>query len=112
MVGLHTADIAVIDIAFDILSVEALFLVPRSASQQLRAFSTKLTRWQDLLCSQLGAILWHTPPMSQRDGKLRPCRNIIKLADIRQTKDFVKFLGVIAILYLGTEVLVQVWCCC
>ncbi|QIW99083.1 hypothetical protein AMS68_004601 [Peltaster fructicola] len=67
MVGLTHADHATIDIAFDILSVEALFLVPR-------------------LCSVLSLHPYF--------GTLLPCLK-------EMTKDFLKFLGLIAIVYLG-----------
>ncbi|KAK3678209.1 hypothetical protein LTR78_002305 [Recurvomyces mirabilis] len=66
-IGLIQNDGKLIDIAFDILSVEALFLVPR-------------------ICSLLSLHPYF--------GTLLPCLK-------EMTKDFVKFLGLVAILYVG-----------
>ncbi|KAK5117319.1 hypothetical protein LTR62_005936 [Meristemomyces frigidus] len=66
-IGLAQSDSKLIDTAFDILSLEALFLVPR-------------------LCSLLSLHPYF--------GTLLPCLK-------EMTKDFVKFLGLVAILYVG-----------
>jgi type IV secretory pathway VirB2 component (pilin) len=67
IIGLTWNDPALLDISFDILSLEALFLVPR-------------------LCSILSLHPYF--------GTLIPCLK-------EMTKDFVKFLAVVMILYLG-----------
>jgi len=67
MIGLANGDAKTIDTAFDILSTEALVLVPR-------------------LCSLLSLHPYF--------GTLLPCLK-------EMTKDFVKFLSLVVILYLG-----------
>ena len=67
IVGLVQADMRITDIAFDILSLEALFLIPR-------------------ICSLLSLHPYF--------GTLIPCLK-------EMTKDFVKFLSIVIILYLG-----------
>ncbi|KAI9858043.1 MAG: hypothetical protein M1824_004510 [Vezdaea acicularis] len=69
LIGLIKMDDNIIDTAFDILSLEALFLVPR-------------------ICSLLSLHPYF--------GTLIPCLR-------EMTKDFVKFLGVVVILYLARE---------
>ncbi|KAK6392834.1 hypothetical protein LTR65_002915 [Meristemomyces frigidus] len=69
MVGLAKHDGKLIDTAFDILSIEALFLVPR-------------------ICSLLSLHPYF--------GTLLPCLK-------EMTKDFIKFLGLVAILYAGFD---------
>ncbi|WPH04616.1 Hypothetical protein R9X50_00750800 [Acrodontium crateriforme] len=67
--GLAKHNDALTEVAFDVLSVEALFLVPR-------------------ICSLLSLHPYF--------GTLLPCLK-------EMTKDFVKFLGLVAILYLGFD---------
>lgn len=67
--GLVQDDPQLTDTAFDILSVEALFLVPR-------------------ICSLLSLHPYF--------GTLIPCLK-------QMTKDFIKFLGLVAILYVGFD---------
>ncbi|KAK5121466.1 hypothetical protein LTR85_005299 [Meristemomyces frigidus] len=69
VVGLAKHDDKLIDTAFDILSIEALFLVPR-------------------ICSLLSLHPYF--------GTLLPCLK-------EMTKDFIKFLGLVAILYIGFD---------
>ena len=69
MVGLANQDVKLIDTAFDILSIEALFLVPR-------------------ICSLLSLYPYF--------GTLLPCLK-------EMTKDFVRFLGLVIILYAGFD---------
>ncbi|TKA62017.1 hypothetical protein B0A55_10288 [Friedmanniomyces simplex] len=69
IVGMAKADHELSDIAFDILSVEALFLVPR-------------------ICSLLSLLPYF--------GTLIPCLK-------EMTKDFIKFLSLVAILYIGFD---------
>ncbi|TKA76639.1 hypothetical protein B0A55_04934 [Friedmanniomyces simplex] len=68
-VGMAKADHELSDIAFDIFSVEALFLVPR-------------------ICSLLSLLPYF--------GTLIPCLK-------EMTKDFIKFLSFVAILYIGFD---------
>jgi hypothetical protein len=67
IIGLVNADMRVTDISFDILSLEALFLVPR-------------------ICSLLSLHPYF--------GTLIPCLK-------EMTKDFIKFLSIVIILYIG-----------
>lgn len=67
MIGLSKGSTMIIDTSFDILSMEALLLVPR-------------------ICSLLSLHPYF--------GTLLPCLK-------QMTKDFVKFLGLVGILYLG-----------
>ncbi|KAK0253832.1 hypothetical protein LTS09_011136 [Friedmanniomyces endolithicus] len=69
IVGMAKNDHELSDIAFDILSVEALFLVPR-------------------ICSLLSLVPYF--------GTLIPCLK-------EMTKDFIKFLSLVAILYVGFD---------
>ncbi|KAK1821272.1 hypothetical protein LTR12_004330 [Friedmanniomyces endolithicus] len=69
IVGMAKDDHELSDIAFDILSVEALFLVPR-------------------ICSLLSLVPYF--------GTLIPCLK-------EMTKDFIKFLSLVAILYIGFD---------
>ncbi|EMC91951.1 hypothetical protein BAUCODRAFT_152304 [Baudoinia panamericana UAMH 10762] len=69
VLGLSRNDHQLTDTAFDILSVEALFLVPR-------------------ICSLLSLHPYF--------GTLLPCLK-------EMTKDFIKFLGLVAILYVGFD---------
>jgi hypothetical protein len=67
IVGLTTSNAATIDLAYDVLGLEALFLVPR-----------------------IFALL----SLNRYFGTLIPCLK-------EMTKDFVKFLSLVVILYLG-----------
>ncbi|KER00238.1 hypothetical protein AUEXF2481DRAFT_190 [Aureobasidium subglaciale EXF-2481] len=68
MIGLHQGNDRIIDTSFDILALEALFLIPR-------------------ICSPLLSL-------SPYFGTLLPCLTVM-------TKDFLKFLSLVAILYCG-----------
>ncbi|KAG9993458.1 hypothetical protein KCU78_g18877, partial [Aureobasidium melanogenum] len=68
MVGLHQGSDKIIDTSFDILALEALFLIPR-------------------ICSPLLSL-------NPYFGTLLPCLTAM-------TKDFLKFLSLVAILYCG-----------
>ena len=67
MTGLIKNDEKIIDTAFDILSLEALFLVPR-------------------ICSVLSVLPYF--------GRIIPCLKAM-------TRDFLQFLSIVGILYLG-----------
>lgn len=67
IVGLTTANAATIDLAYDVLGLEALFLVPR---------------------------IFSLLSLNRYFGTLIPCLK-------EMTKDFVKFLSLVVILYLG-----------
>jgi hypothetical protein len=73
IVGLTTANAATIDLAYDVLGLEALFLVPR-----------------------IFALL----SLNRYFGTLIPCLK-------EMTKDFVKFLSLVVILYLGKPLDIQ-----
>ncbi|KEQ71784.1 hypothetical protein M436DRAFT_50716, partial [Aureobasidium namibiae CBS 147.97] len=68
MIGLHQGNDKIIDISFDILALEGLFLIPR-------------------MCSPLLSL-------NPYFGTLLPCLTAM-------TKDFLKFLSLVAILYCG-----------
>ncbi|KAI4738677.1 hypothetical protein E4T50_10854 [Aureobasidium sp. EXF-12298] len=68
MIGLHQGNDKIIDTSFDILALEALFLIPR-------------------ICSPLLSL-------NPYFGTLLPCLTAM-------TKDFLKFLSLVAILYCG-----------
>ncbi|KAK9849039.1 hypothetical protein MYU51_014887 [Penicillium brevicompactum] len=73
VIGLARGDTAVIDLSFDILSLEALFLVPRQDSSCicLCRWATGLTRdEQDLLARELEFILRQSNSGIERDGFL------------------------------------------
>ncbi|KAJ5336191.1 uncharacterized protein N7506_004213, partial [Penicillium brevicompactum] len=72
VIGLARGDTAVIDLSFDILSLEALFLVPRQDSSCicLCRWATGLTRdEQDLLARELEFILRQSNSGIERDDK-------------------------------------------
>ena len=85
MVGLARNDLHTIDIAFDILAVEALFLVPRLFSLLS-------------LHPYFGMLL---PAMKEMVGCLGYREAVGTQADKIQTKDFIKFISFVAILYIG-----------
>lgn len=67
IVGLTTANATTIDLAYDVLGLEALFLVPR---------------------------IFSLLSLNRYFGTLIPCLK-------EMTKDFIKFLSLVVILYLG-----------
>ncbi|KAK3072848.1 hypothetical protein LTR53_006080 [Teratosphaeriaceae sp. CCFEE 6253] len=85
IIGLAKDDHALIDIAFDILAVEALFLVPRWVDYP-RIFGDLANR--NSICSLLSLHPYF--------GTLLPCLK-------EMTKDFFKFLGLVLILYVGFD---------
>lgn len=56
---------------------------------------------QDLLPPQSPPLLRNADPGFQGNGVLKQDLNNLHHANARQTKDFIKFLGLVAILYLG-----------
>lgn len=103
-VGLTHHDHVATDVAFDILSIEALFLVPRCVPLVSHWNMRRLTFGKNLLTAESSPLLWHAPACSQGNGRQKPSLtpHVLHLLTPSQTKDFVKFLGLVAILYLGT----------
>ena len=60
---------------------------------------------QDLLRPESPSLFRHFATLSERDGELTPVdiRPCLVAADPLQTKDFVKFVPLVAILYVGTS---------
>lgn len=61
------------DTAFDVLSVEALFLVPRyfASYNRLLLFQALISCKQDLLFAKPASLLRHLDTLPERDGELR-----------------------------------------
>ncbi|KAK4981614.1 hypothetical protein LTR66_009846 [Elasticomyces elasticus] len=105
VIGLAKSDDHIIDTSFDILSLEALFLVPRSAVLVLPGSFRTDTTVQNLFAIESESLLRNTDSLSEGDGEHFRLRNVRDATThaLRhyQTKDFVKFLSLVVILYLG-----------
>ncbi|OAG34871.1 hypothetical protein AYO21_10976 [Fonsecaea monophora] len=101
VIGLLRNSDYIIDVAFDILSMVALFLVPRWASMQNASLFQTCLHDQDILGYEPEPILWKLgkfhPSLDSVGGDLTVC-----CEDSGVEGDaFCKFLPVIVVLYLG-----------
>src|SRR5256885_622159 len=108
VVGLLKDNDKIIDTSFDILSLEALFLVPRYGVQIIMRGAVTETA-KNILSPEPQPLLWN--PV--RDSKVS-CDDLHvlsvfhRLPSLREmTRDFVKFLGLVVILYLGAQTLIK-----
>lgn len=109
VIGLVRQDANIIDISFDILSLEALFLVPRVCSllSLHPYFGTLVTCLAIQAHTNLGLTI-KVDTMPKGNGRLTPKFALADVAMLTtftcgQTKDFVKFLGIVAILFFGRQ---------
>ncbi|KAL9022421.1 MAG: hypothetical protein Q9185_000327 [Variospora sp. 1 TL-2023] len=99
----------IIDVSFDILSLEALFLVPRVCSL------LSLNTYFGTLVGSLSGLKTATARILTIAGRYRALRKwyyirrtarfpvMVTNSDSAQTKDFVKFLGIVVILFFELD---------
>lgn len=109
VIGLVRQDANIVDISFDILSLEALFLVPRVCSllSLHPYFGTLVTCLAIQAYANLGLTI-KVDTMLEGNGIITSTLAVADVAILTtfacgQTKDFVKFLGIVAILFFGRQ---------
>ncbi|KAJ5268693.1 hypothetical protein N7505_004451 [Penicillium chrysogenum] len=106
VIGLAKGDNPIIELSFDILSLEALFLVPRHGYSWKHPGRTGLTRnEQDLLTRELEFILRQSILKEMVRCPPNPCLRWLwdprLIEDVFQTKAFFRFFPVVVVLYIG-----------
>lgn len=102
VVGLSNHNDDTIDLAYDVLGLEALFLVPRIFSLlSLNPYFGTLVSLQPVTRDEQ-MLIQPQDPVFKGDGNVNLyCCLRVSPTDLRKTKDFVKFLSLVLILYLG-----------
>lgn len=109
IIGLARQDANIIDISFDILSLEALFLVPRVCSLlSLHPYFGTLVTCLNIQAYANRKLTIKIDTMPKGNGIITPKFAVANVAMLTtfacgQTKDFVKFLGIVAILFFGRQ---------
>lgn len=109
VIGLVRNDANITEISFDILSLEALFLVPRVCSLlSLHPYFGTLVTLLALQAYANQVLTIMVDTMLKGNGIIPPKFALADAAMLTtfpcgQTKDFVKFLGIVAILFFGRQ---------
>ena len=109
VIGLVRKESNITDISFDILSLEALFLVPRVCSLlSLHPYFGTLVTLLAIKAYVHHSLTIKLDTMLKGNGIITPnfaLDDTVMLTTFTcgQTKDFVKFLGIVAVLFFGRQ---------